>query len=170
MRGTAAVLTVTMLAAVVLARAPGALAHRAKAGLTTVVWNERTSSLEIIHRLHVHDAREALVQVSDLARPDLGDLKARARLSLYVEEHFALALPDGEALTLELLGAELEGDYVNVYQEAAPESLPSALEVRCSFLQDVFADQVNTVNFELGGPVRTLVFTKDDGRQEITGR
>ncbi len=163
-RSTGAALAVAML----LAAAPQALAHRAKAALATVAWNERTSSLEVTHRLHAHDAREALARVTDLPRPDLDTVEARARLGLYVEERFTLAHPGGEALPLELVGAALEGDYVFVFQEAALESPPDALEVRCEVLQDVFPDQVNTVNVELGGPVRTLVFAAGDGPQEIS--
>lgn len=157
-----------VLTALALAAAPGATAHRAKAALTSVVWNERTGLLEITHRLHVHDAREALARVTDLEQPDLGSLEARARLALYVEKHFGLAEPGGDALALELVGAELDGDHVFVFQEAALESPPGALEVRCDFLQEVFPSQLNTVNVEIGGPVRTLVFSKGDGPR-VTG-
>lgn len=144
-----------------------AAAHRAKASLTSVTWNERTLSFEIIHRIHAHDAAEAVARVSGQTTADLSDLEAQARLALYVEKHFALIPPDGEPLDLTLVGAEIEGNHVFVYQEMPLAEPPESFSVTCTFLHDIYAAQVNTVNIEIGKIVRTLVFKSGDEPKEV---
>lgn len=142
-------------------------AHRAKAALATIVWNERTGLLEVTHRLHAHDAQQALIDVAGSPRLGFDSVEARARLALYVEERFALTRSGGEPLPLHLVGAELEGDYVFVFQEAEVEEPPTDLEVRCVYLHDVFPGQINTVNGEFGGPVRTITFAAGDDAKPL---
>ena len=95
----------------------------------------------------------------------LETLVGRAQLALYVEEHFKLAPSDGgrpgDRLPLELIGAELDGEFVLVYQEFTGE-LPAELAIRDDILRDVFPAQVNHVNLSSAGRVRSLTFGGDD--------
>ncbi|ACI97723.1 DUF6702 family protein [Rhodospirillum centenum] len=150
-----------------VAGAPGpVLAHRAKAALTTIAWNPRSGTLEVVHRLHAHDAEIALNRVEKVAAPDLADLKTRAILALYVEKNFALADAAGAPLALTLVGAEVEMDHVYVYQELALPAPPAELAVRDTIMLDVFSDQLNQVNIDFSadgtGGVRTLMFRGTD--------
>lgn len=141
--------------------ATGGQAHRALSALTTIEWNAATQSTEIVHRLHTHDAELGVGEAT--GRPGLSvlDLEGRARIALYVEANFAIEA-DGRALALDLVGAEVAGDYLLVYQER-PGPLPARIRVRSDILRDAYPDQVNRVNVVDGDAVRTLTFEGDTG-------
>lgn len=145
-------------------------AHRMPLGMTTVVYNPVTDSVEIVHRLHRHDAEQAMLQVIAEPGVDLMEVAVQARLALYVEAHFQIAaVVDGKpdrVLALELVGAELEGDYVLVYQEL-PGQLPSEISVRNDILRDLFPAQVNRVNVTTDAGTRSLVFKQDDSWHQL---
>lgn len=148
----------------------GVAAHRMPLGMTTVTYNENTDSVEIIHRLHRHDAEQAMIQVIAEPGVDLMEVAVQARLALYVEAHFQIArvvdgMP-GQALGLELVGAELDGDYVLIYQEY-PGHLPSDIAVRDDILRDLFPEQVNRVNVTTAGGTKTLIFKTDDSWHQL---
>ncbi|OYQ31700.1 hypothetical protein CHU95_21430 [Niveispirillum lacus] len=145
-------------------------AHRAKAALTLVTWNKAAGLLEIDHALHAHDAEVALSRTGGVGAPDLSRLEDQARLALYVEARFALTLPDGLTLPLKILGAELLGDNIHVYQEVPLTALPARLLVRNMILRDIFPTQINQVNVDTGrGPdrIRTLTFLGNDGEKDV---
>ncbi len=137
------------------------LAHRAPGSLTTIKWNQASERTEIIHRLHTHDAE--LGVGSSLGIPDLSveEVEGRAMIAIYVEERFHIK-SNGNEFQLELLGAELSGKYIFVYQES-PSRLARNILVRDDILRDAFPSQLNQVNIEDGDSVRSLFFTKDDG-------
>jgi len=134
-------------------------AHRAPGSLSTIDWNEATGRTEIIHRLHSHDAELGVGEVLRLPQLSVQTIEGRAHIALYAEERFVIEAGSGP-LPLELVGAELAGDYVLVYQEW-PGRLPARIRLRDDLLRDVFAEQVNQVNVDDGGSVRTLVFAGD---------
>ncbi|MGF1605363.1 MAG: DUF6702 family protein [Rhodothalassiaceae bacterium] len=148
--------------ALALCAAPRLLAHRARITVTTITWNPRTPAWEITHRIHVHDALLALGRIDPDAAPDLVALRSRARLALLVEQAFGLATPAGTPLELALIGAEVDGEQLYVYQERTQEQPMKRFLVRCSLLRGLFPDQANHVNVQLGETVKTLFFTGDD--------
>lgn len=117
-------------------------------------------AVRVTHVLHLQDAQDALYKAGLIERPDLGSLRARAKLALYTEERFAL-LVNGVEAPLELVGAEIEGDSVFVYQEGQVGE--GALLVRNSVLRDLMHGQINSVNVVRGGKTVTLEFRRDDG-------
>ena len=135
-------------------------AHREPGSLTTITWNTSSGKTEIVHRLHSHDAELGVGQV--LGRADLSvlELEGRANIALYVEARFRIAAGEMD-IRLDLVGAELAGDYVLVYQEHSAE-LPAQIRVHDSILQDAYPAQINQVNIEDDDTVHSLVFTKDD--------
>ena len=137
-----------------------AAAHRANAAVTTIEWNERTGNLEIIHRLHAHDAQVAVSDVMGVHPPDLTELKPRAALALYVSRDFSMQNADGRRLRQEIVGAELQGNYVYVYQEVALEKAPECLLITNGIMLDVFRKQINTVNFKTPHGVRSAEFSE----------
>lgn len=148
------------VAVAVLAIALTASAHREPGSLTSIEWNEASGMTEIIHRLHSHDAELGIGAILD--RPDLSalDLAGRAYIALYVEERFHMASEDGE-LELSLIGAELEGDHVLIYQEYAGR-LPRNLRIRDDILRDAYPAQINQVNIKDGDATHSLVFADGD--------
>lgn len=156
----------TVLAgATILCIAALGFAHRLPGSLSTIKKSPTGNTFEIIHRLHNHDAELGIATVLGLRDVSLENLEARAQLALYVEERFVIARYEngaiGTPLSLELIGAELDGEYVLVYQEYAGD-LPAEIAVRNDILRDVFPAQVNQVNVSAGGKVRSLTFGDDD--------
>jgi hypothetical protein len=145
-------------------------AHRMPGSISTVKRSASGESIEIIHRLHAHDAELGLATVQSDSRFSLETLVSRAQLALYVEERFTLAGyadgKPGDKLALELLGAELDGEFVLVYQEYAGE-LPAALAMRNDILRDVFPEQINHINVASGGEVHSVTFSGDDEWQVL---
>lgn len=111
-----------------------------------------------------------LAAVLGEGRVSLDTLVGRAKLALYVEDRFSIApFADGRPgarLPLELLGAELDGEFVLVYQEFSGE-LPAAIAIRDDILRDVFPEQINHVNVATGGEVRSVTFSDRDEWQTL---
>ena len=148
-----------------------AFAHRMPGSISTVKRSASGDVIEIIHRLHSHDAELGVAAVLGKGNISLENLVGRAQLALYVEERFRIAdFVDGrvgDRLALELIGAELDGEFVLVYQEFAGD-LPVRLAIRDDILRDVFPEQVNHVNVALGGEVRSVTFSGDDEWRTLT--
>lgn len=144
-----------------------AWAHRQKQALSTIEWNARTNILEITHDLHAHDAEQVLAKLGLITSPDLTNLRARARLALYVKEHFQLSTLDGQAIDLAILGAETDATYAHVYMEAELPEQPTGLLVTNTLLQDVFVDQINQVNVTLTDTLHSVVFVAGDMQKKI---
>ena len=150
----------SLVGVLLLGIALGAAAHREPGSLTTIKWNASSSKTEIVHRLHSHDAELGVGEVLGIADLSVLDLEGRAIIALYVEARFRIAAGE-ELIQLDLIGAELAGDYLLVYQEYAAE-LPAQIRAHDSILRDVYAAQINQVNIEDGESVHSLVFTADD--------
>ncbi len=149
-----------LVAAALLGLALTAVAHREPGSLTTIQFNVASGRTEIVHRLHSHDAELGVGTVLD--RPSLStlDVEGRAYVALYVEDRFHIAVSDGE-LELELIGAELEGHHILVYQEYAG-ALPASIRIRDDILRDAYPAQVNQVNVQDGDSTHSLLFADDD--------
>jgi hypothetical protein len=99
-----------------------AVAHRGHAVWTDISWSD--DHFEIVHRMHLSDA----ITVSRYmgASQPIDDMRSLALVALYVEERFLLLGQSGP-IALETIGAEIEDDFIFVYQEWAaglPEGLP----------------------------------------------
>lgn len=136
-----------------------AMAHRAPGSLTNIKWNETSKRTEFVHRLHVHDAEVGVSASLGMSGLSVGKIEDRAHIALYVEEHFQVRSGD-RSLPLELVGAELSGDFILVYQEY-PGRLPETVLIRDNILRDAFPRQVNQVNIEDSGAIHSLVYSED---------
>ena len=140
-------------------------ADRQPVSLSTVKMNAQSGNVEIIHRLHSHDAELGIIAAVGDRTLTLDKLVGRAQLALYVEERFIVARLGSEGvgapLDLVLIGAEVDGEFVLVYQEFRG-NLPERFAIRNDILRDVFPEQINHVNIAVTGEVRSLVFQGDD--------
>lgn len=145
-----------------------ARAHRMPECLTVVTPMPEGKGVEIVHRLHRHDVEVALAEMGDTTSWDLDELEVRAAFAMYLESHFALAagVPAQRLLPLELIGAEVEDDYLLVYQELAGP-LPAALSIRSEVLQEIFPRQVNLVHVRTPQGTQRLTFAQEPGWQSI---
>ena len=160
-----------ILACTALCVAALAIAHRMPGSISTVKRSLAGDTIEIIHRLHTHDAELGIAATIGKRNISLDTLVDRAQLALYVEERFSIADYSGREvggrLALELIGAEVDGEFVLIYQEYAGQ-LPAELAIRDDILRDVFPEQVNHVNVAVGSEVRSLTFSGDDDWQTLT--
>ncbi|MEM7568488.1 MAG: DUF6702 family protein [Pseudomonadota bacterium] len=137
-----------------------AQSHDARYALTTIDWNTDAKVLEVVHRLHTPHAFEAAALVQGTPNGEFQGTRSLAALGLYVDQRFSITDPQQGALVLGFVGAEVEGDYVFVYQEVRCENAPQVLAVRDDILADLQPSQINQVNIRLGEDSSTLVFTQ----------
>jgi hypothetical protein len=149
--------------------APPALAHRSQSVLTTVEWNAAASKLEVIHRIHAHDAEVGLMQATKASgNLDLTQVPNQAKLILYADERFSLTDASGK-IKLEPVGAQFESEAILLYMEAKRPAPPDKLIVADSILCDVFEQQTNLVNIRLSKKTRTLIFVDGDKPKPADG-
>lgn len=159
---------VALMAGGALLLAPPALAHRAQTVLTTVMWNAEAMTLDVMHRLHAHDAELCLAQKNGGAQVDITVLQTQAQLMIYVEGVFGLT-DGGKALALSPMGSELQGEALLLYQECKLPEPPRNLAIDHRILRDVFENQTNLVNVRLAQRTRTLLFSGGDGVKKAEG-
>lgn len=138
-------------------------AHRSHFGWTEVALNGDT--VEIVHRVHEHDAALLVSQLTGTAA-DIAELENQARFALYMGEHFSF-FSEQQQVPLNLLGAELKGRYLFVYQDLSLEKLPAPLTIKANALMNLFEDQIHLVNIDLPGINQTLEFTRDSESQTL---
>lgn len=149
------VIAILLLGALV---APNDLwAHEQRAALTSVLFNDRTGNIEIVHRFYIHDAEHAVRQVIDDNADILASDKTQLAFTNYVVDNFKLAGADGQLLDIHTLGYEVEGRYFWIYQELPIQEF-DVMNVVNNALREIWPQQTNTVNIEGRGTVKTLTF------------
>ena len=144
-----------------LALALPASAHQQKTAISILSHNARTGMLEVVHRVPLHDAEHALKR-RGIAAPDIiGDIPSRREFVRYVAERFTVT-HEGEPVAFTLLGSEIDGGSLVMYQEAPSPGPGARLSVRSLILTDVWARQENRVNIGSGTQVATLIFRAGD--------
>lgn len=158
-----------LLALLLLAGVCGQLAaHEMKTALTKVLFNQRSGNIEVMHRFYVHDAEHGVKQLFDKGADLLNSEQTQHTFSRYVSEHFALTSLSGDAINLTLIGGQLDGRFFWVYQEATIPTGLDGLRIKHSALQALWPAQVNTVNVEGRGEVKSLSFDNKTGWQQLS--
>lgn len=141
-----------------------AFAHQQKAAITQVLFNPRTGNIEVAHRFYLHDAEHAVRQIFGRDADILGSRETQSLFAEYVGERFAMT-DDGETpLPLAAVGFEIERRFFWVYQETPVKAGIKELTFRHDALRDLWPEQINTINVEGIGTVRTATF---DGSVEV---
>ena len=125
------------------------LAHRQHFSWTDISFNNSSNQIQIVHRVHAHDAIQ-LLEFDEETSIDLTNATIQAKFALYIAGQFQLELEDHSA-SIELIGVELEGNYIFVYQETSLHKPPKKLRVHSTIFQNLFSDQLNIVNLNLDG-------------------
>ena len=147
-----------LLGALLLA-ASTAYAHQQKAAISTVLFNPRTSNIEIMHRFELHDAEHAVKEIFGKDADILNSALTQAQFSDYVNQRFHLFRADKQPLPLKKVGYEADGKFFWVYQETEQPAKLENLIVRNDSLRDIWPLQVNTINVEGKGDIKTLIFS-----------
>jgi len=143
-----------------------AFAHKQKAAVTEVSFNVRTGMIEVAHRFIIHDAEHAISDVVGERRDLIHDAATQTFFADYVASHFDLTVNDKPA-KLTLLGGEIEGGHIWVYQEAPAPFFVTRLALSQSALTEVWQGQLNTVNIRTGSITQTLTFSGDHGLKSV---
>ncbi|MCW8108942.1 hypothetical protein OPS25_10600 [Alteromonas ponticola] len=141
-----------------LALAGVAHAHQIKAAISTVLFNPRTENIEIMHRFNLHDAEHAVKTMFDKQSDILKDKQTQLRFAEYAAQRFSLRDSDNQSLVLKLVGFEVEGKHFWVYQETEQPPILKGLSIRHDALRDLWPQQINTINVEGNGELKTLEF------------
>ena len=136
-------------------------AHQQKLAITTVEHNPRTGLIEVVHRIALHDAEHALRSQGANSVDIVSDMASRREFARYVASRFAISVA-GTPLGLDLLGSEIDGGNLLIYQEANSPGPGAVLLVRSAVLTDIWASQVNRVNIGPANAPTTLVFRAGD--------
>ncbi len=141
-------------------------AHQQRVALTTVLFNERTGNLEVMHKVFVHDAEHAAEEMWGHA-DIVSDAARQKRFADYVRARFTLEDADGRPIELTPVGHEIEGPYFWVYHEAPRPAAATTLTVDDQILRDFWDDQSNLVNVERGDFLGSLTFEGRAGPQNL---
>lgn len=163
---------ITSLAACLLLVQP-TMAHQQKEAFTSLSFNSRNNSLEIVHRFYIHDAEHGLGKLFKNKMDLVSDAEAQAAFGAYIEKHFQIrTLASDKPLTIDFIGYEAEGRFLWVYQEipnfTVKDTLhgqsnlpkPHGLKVRMDALQELWRRQTNLISVETDERVNPSVRIK----------
>ena len=157
-------LRLMLMAALLLT--PMVQAHQQKEAITRVLFNPRTNNIEVMHRFLLHDVEHAVKALREGPADILGSQADRDFFASYVQQRFSIADQDGRVLPLTPVGNEIEGRFLWVYSETPIPQTLSALKVQHGVLRDIWPEQLNLVNVEYNGTVKSVSFT--GGATELT--
>lgn len=152
-------------------------AHQMKAAMTKVLFNQRSGNVEIMHRFYVHDAEHALTKILGKQVHLLDDEDSQRMFGRYISAHFDMRISGAADKTLDevkeysallsYVGQEVDGKFIWVYQEVSIPETVSSLRFRNDALQDHWPEQVNQINVEGLGKVRSLRFDREKNWQSL---
>jgi hypothetical protein len=137
-------------------------AHQLKAAITTVLFNERTNNIEVSHRFYLHDSEHAVQHIYNKNADLIKDEKTQQQFAGYVEGQFKLKTLANKPLTLNSVGYQIEGKFFWVYQEVTIPKEVKGLKMSHGALRELWPTQINMVNIEGQGDIKTLTFTGEE--------
>lgn len=140
-----------------MAVATPTLAHEAPRVETEVTLNA-AGELNVTHVLQLSAAQRLLFKAGVIDQNDLSGLKARAQAALYSAERFELRA-DNTPVALNILGAEIAGGHLYIYQTGSLTSLPQTWSARNKILRDLSPRFYNVINVPTPNGIRTIAFT-----------
>jgi len=148
-----------ILSSFLMVVANSVFAHQQKAAETTVLFNKRSGHLEVMHRFYLHDTEHAVQKLFDKHADIISSNKTQQQFADYVAKQFLVRGLDNKALTLNNVGYEVEGKFFWVYQDAKLPSKLKGIKLYNGSLRDLWPTQINMVNIEGKGQVKTLYFS-----------
>ncbi|MEM6639936.1 MAG: DUF6702 family protein [Pseudomonadota bacterium] len=145
--------------------AAAAAAHEQKEAVTTVLFNERTGNVEVMHRFLLHDVEHASKKLFGAQADLLKTPGDREKFADYVFETFSLQDESGTPITLTAVGSEIESRFLWVYAEAPINKDWRGVNLKHGALIDLWPDQANLINVERGGVTRSAVLS--GGQREV---
>ncbi|MET1256405.1 DUF6702 family protein [Aliikangiella maris] len=100
-------------------------AHQQKIAYTTILFNSRTANIEVSHRFLLHDAEHALNALTKKPHNLIESQTSRQLFVDYILQHFSIAVSAQTNLMLKVVGYEIEGKHLWIYQEAPIDAVVS---------------------------------------------
>lgn len=143
------------------------LAHAYHTSITELRYNPAKKQVEISVKIFTNDLEKALSE----GQPRMVHLdeqpRTNALAAAYLQRSVRLGTRPGEALPLQFLGMQHEQDAYWLYAKAAVPRPLTSLHLRQTLMLDLFADQMNIVNFEANGQKQSVLFRAGKEEQEI---
>ena len=124
----------------------------------TVVALNADETLDVTHTLQLSAAQRLLFKAGVIEKNDMTGLKARAQAALYASDRFELNA-NGERIELNILGAEVQGGHLYIYQTGVLHEFPDSWSAKNSILRDLSPRFDNVVNVPTANGIRTIVFS-----------
>ena len=145
----------------------GLILHPFHVSVCEIEYNFKKNTLEITHKFFLDDIETALnnrynKSLDLLGEPDQQQIDEL--MKAYLNDNFRLT-GNGELITLNYLGSEIEEDAIHCYLEAFNISNISTLQVMNSSLLETFDDQQNMVHFYYSEDTKSLLLYGE----EMTG-
>ncbi len=137
-----------------------AQAHEAPR-VETEVTHMSDGELNVVHVLQLSATQHLLYKADIIQKNDVSGLRARAQVALYSAERFEL-FADDTPISLEILGAEILGGNLYIYQTGQLDSLPKTWTARNTILRDLSPKFDNVINVPTANGVRSIVFGSRD--------
>lgn len=138
------------------------LAHPAHVSMAEMEWVAASGSFEISLKIAPEDLELALSQAMGRRISLPGTQQLDALLRDLVTARFTIRPETGKPLALKWIGHETSSRAVRLYFEFRPDPGQNAFVLSNRLLLEVRAQQVNTVNFNLGKHRQTFRFSRDD--------
>ena len=113
-------------------------AHQKKEAITRVIFNQRTSNIEIIHRFSIHDVEHASKRLFGKSADILSDSTSQQQFTGYVNNNFTMKRLPGSVLTLTNIGFEVDDTYLWIYQETPLQEAIKGLLITHGALIDIW--------------------------------
>ncbi|WP_462171944.1 DUF6702 family protein [Pseudoalteromonas xiamenensis] len=152
--------------AVLMCTAFNASAHQLKAAVTTVLFNKNSGHIELMHRYYLHDTEHAVGELIGKHADILQNKADQASFADYAFDRIQLEI-NHKSLKLENVGFEVDGKFLWVYQETPLVTNVTSIRMRNNVLRDIWAEQMNLVNIEGLGSVRSMHFDGQDDWLEV---
>ncbi|MGS0680601.1 DUF6702 family protein [Shewanella sp. 125m-7] len=133
-------------------------AHQQKTAVTSLSFNHRLQHIEVMHKFYLHDAEHAVKALFDPSADILSDKATQQTFADYVQSQFGLKSGDGTDIALSFVGVELDGKFLWVYQETKIPAEINVLSISNGALHELWPAQVNLVNVEGKGEVKSVLF------------
>ena len=148
-----------------LVLAVAAAPHPLHTTLATVEWRSDRGELDVTVRVFTQDLADAVARAQTAAAPrgTVPDSTA-CRYATQV-----LSIRDGAAASLPVVRCSTErAADITWIRWSVPARSAAGLRIRSAFLFECFPDQVNIVQVNVAGSLRTILFTTGDGPKALT--
>lgn len=127
----------------------------------TVVTLTDAGAVDVTHTLQLSSAQRLLYKAGIIEKNDMTGLRSRAQAALYSSERFQL-FADDKPVPLDILGAELGGGHLYIYQTGSLTALPKKWSAKNAILRDLSPRFDNVINVPTEDGIRTIVFNGSD--------